>query len=79
MKNITVAIDDETYRRVRVKAAEQGSSVSALVRRYLSDVAADETEFERKKRAEAEVRKAIGAFRGSDRLSRDELHDRGAG
>jgi plasmid stability protein len=79
VKNITVAIDDETYRRARVKAAEQGSSVSALVRRYLSDVAADETEFERKKRAEAEVRKSIGAFRGADRLSRDELHDRGVG
>jgi plasmid stability protein len=79
VKNITVAIDDEMYRRARVKAAEQGTSVSALVRRYLSDVAADETEFERKKRAEAEVRKSIGAFRGSDRLLRDELHDRGAG
>ena len=35
MKNITVSIDDETYRLSRVKAAENGTSVSALVRDYL--------------------------------------------
>jgi hypothetical protein len=33
MKNIAVSVDDETYRRARVKAAEMDTSVSALVRR----------------------------------------------
>ncbi len=32
MKNITLSIDDETYRLSRIKAAEAGTSVSALVR-----------------------------------------------
>jgi hypothetical protein len=38
-KNITVTLDDETYRRARVKAAEQDTSVSALVRGSLVDLA----------------------------------------
>ena len=56
MKNITVSVDDETYRRARIKAAEQDTSVSALVRRFLSDLGASESEFERLKRLEQEVR-----------------------
>jgi plasmid stability protein len=36
MKNITLALDDETYRLARIRAAEQGSSVSALVKRLLT-------------------------------------------
>ena len=35
MKNITVSVDDETYRRARIKAAERDTSVSALVRGFL--------------------------------------------
>ena len=35
VKNITVSVDDETYRRARTKAAEQDTSLSALVRRFL--------------------------------------------
>jgi plasmid stability protein len=35
MKNITITIDDETHRAARVRAAEMGTSVSALVKGYL--------------------------------------------
>jgi len=35
MKNITVSVDEETYRLSRIKAAEEDTSVSALVRAYL--------------------------------------------
>ena len=76
MRNITVTVDDETYRKARIKAAEQDTSVSAMVREYLQGVAAAETEFERLKRQEAEARAQIRNFRASDRLSRDELHER---
>ena len=41
MKNITVTIDDETHRRARVRAAELGTSVSALVKEYLAGLADD--------------------------------------
>ena len=39
MKNITLKIDDETYRKARLKAAEHGTSVSAVVREFLSEFA----------------------------------------
>ena len=35
MKNITVSVDEETHRLVRIRAAELETSVSALVRNYL--------------------------------------------
>ena len=35
MKNITLSIDDETHRLARIRAAEMGTSVSALVRGFL--------------------------------------------
>ena len=40
MKNITIAIDDEVHRTARIRAAELGTSVSALVKGYLQGLAA---------------------------------------
>ena len=77
MKNITVSLDDDTYRRARVAAAELDTSVSALVKRYLTTLAGKETEAERLKREERAIRARITGFRASDRLSRDEIHGRG--
>lgn len=76
MKNITVSVDDEVYRRARVKAAERDTSVSAMVRDYLKEVAAGESEFERLKRQERALRDSIKGFRASDGLSRDDIYDR---
>ena len=78
MKNITVSLDDETYRRARMKAAQLGSSVSALVRRFLTQLAEEESAFERLKREERELRERVTAFSAADRLPRDEAHRRGA-
>ena len=76
MRNITVAVDDETYRRARVAAAERDTSVSALVKAYLEQLASHETEIERLKRQELEIRSQIAAFNAADRLSREDLHSR---
>ena len=35
VSNLTLAIDDETLKRARIRALEQGTSVNALVREYL--------------------------------------------
>ena len=40
MKNITVSVDDETYRRARIAAAANDTSVSAMVRAVLEDLTA---------------------------------------
>ena len=82
MKNITVSVDDEVYHRARIRAAEMRTSVSALVRVALQKLAAEQTEFERLKRLEREVAARLRArgsrFSGSERLPRDEVHDRAA-
>jgi uncharacterized protein YdaU (DUF1376 family) len=78
MKNITVSLDDQTYRRARIVAAQRDTSVSALVKRYLLELGTGESEAERLKREERALRARITRFRAADRLSRDELHDRGA-
>ena len=39
MKNVTIALDDETHRRARIRAAELGTSLSALVKDYLRQLA----------------------------------------
>ena len=77
MKNITVSIDDETYRRARIKAAEQDTSVSALVKRFLAELAAGESDAERLRREERALRERITAFTAGDRLSREDVHGRG--
>ena len=82
MKNITVSVDDDTYRRARVKAAEADTSVSALVKRFLTELGGAETRderFRRLLREEEALRAQITRFDASDRLSREELHERGAG
>jgi hypothetical protein len=76
VKNITVTLDDETYRRARIRAAELETSVSALVKRYLVDLAGSETEFERLEKLERTLRDRVVAFRAGDRLPRDEIHER---
>jgi phage shock protein A len=76
MRNITVTVDDDTYKRARVAAAERDTSVSALVKAYLEQLTSQETEPERLKRQEREIRSRIRAFDASDKLPREELHNR---
>jgi hypothetical protein len=78
MKNITVSLDDDTYRRARMIAAQRDTSVSALVKQFLLELASGESETERLKRQERELRERITDFDGSDRLSRDDVHRHGA-
>lgn len=85
MKNLTVSVDEETYRLSRVKAAEAGTSVSALVRAYLVELVQGriaETQFDRLRRLQDETLKTIRArgagLNSADNLSRGALHDRDA-
>jgi plasmid stability protein len=78
VKNITVAVPDDVYRRARIKAAELDTSVSALVRDFLNELASEESDFERRRRLQDEVLATVESFRARDRLSREEVHDRDA-
>ena len=80
MKNITVSVSDEIYRRARRKAAENNTSVSRLVADYLHTLTREEElRAERRKRLEElfaaqdreRQRKPVG------RLKREEIYGRG--
>ena len=94
MRNITVSVDDSTYRRSRIRAAELDTSVSALVRRFLERLVRDpvewtgdqelevETERDRRRRLLKEVFEDICAtrsgFKAADNIPREALYDRNA-
>jgi plasmid stability protein len=77
MKNITVSVDDNTYRLARIRAAERDTSVSALVKQYLASLTEDADAFESLANEEKELRARIKDFSAGDRLSRDKLYERG--
>ena len=92
MRNITVSVDDHTYRQSRIRAAERDTSVSALVRGFLERLVREgadgsgevggETEAERRERLLDEVFEEVCAtrsgFKAADNVSREALHDRNA-
>ena len=94
MRNITVAVDEETHRLARIRAAELDTSVSALVREFLRRIAPRdrrrerlepqplESALERRRRLFDEVFADFDArgigLRMADNLPRAELHDRSA-
>jgi hypothetical protein len=78
VRNITVSVPEEVYRRARIKAAERDSSVSALVKEFLNGLGREESDVERGKRLQDEVLATIRRFRGGNRLTRDAVHRRRA-
>ena len=89
MKNITVTVDDETYRSARIRAAQLDTSVSALVRAYLRllsvrqpEESRPETASERRGRLLREVVADFDArglgLRAADAMPREELYQRAA-
>lgn len=76
MKNITVSVPDDVYRAARIRAAERGSSVSALVAEYLRSLSERELEFSRLESQQRRVQAQISRFRAADRLDRNEVHSR---
>lgn len=77
MANITVTVPDDVYRAARIRAAERGSSVSVLVADYLRSLSEREAEFARLEAQQERIVSKLGDFSASDRLSRDEVHERG--
>jgi len=78
MKDLTISLDDETYQRARMIAAERGTSISALLQNFLVELASGESKTERLKSEERALRERIKTFRASGRLSRDDVCSRGA-
>lgn len=77
MKNVTLSLDEETYRRARVLAAQRGQSVSALVRELLSQLTTPQPDSERElERIFAVLDRSGVRFSAGRRMSRDKAHER---
>ena len=76
MKNITLSVDDEVLAAVRRHAAERNSTVNALVREYLTNLAGHQ---DRARRARVRLRQLSRQSQGRlgrKTWTRDDLHDR---
>ena len=76
MKNITVSVPEDVYRVARIRAAERGKSVSALVAEYLRSLSEGSAEFTRLELQQQQIQAGIDQFRAGERLERDEVHER---
>ena len=77
MKNITLAIDDEIFDKVRIVAARKRTTVNAMVRNFLSEVAGRD---EKQAEARKELLQPDGNLKGPDgadwKFDREETHER---
>jgi hypothetical protein len=74
--NITLKIDAELLREARVLAAEEGSSISALLASKLEEVIRERKGYQQaRRRAVARLRKGFN-LKWTPPRSRDELHER---
>ena len=76
VKKITVAVSDAVYRTARIRAAEQGRSVSSLVTEFLEGLTTRDVAFSQLEALQHQVQEEVTRFRASDRLDRTEVHDR---
>ncbi|MCC5838987.1 MAG: hypothetical protein JJT96_02600 [Opitutales bacterium] len=80
MKNITVSVDDEIYRKARITAAERDTSVSALVKEFLLSLNVETPGHQDLKEEQEALLDSIWQrhpnFSSSENLSREALHER---
>ncbi len=77
MSNITLSVDDDTIKKVRKIAIDKNTTLTAMVRDYLTSVAARDTQ--EKNEAIKKLRKSFKKFSrdiGQRKWSREDLHER---
>jgi hypothetical protein len=74
--NVTLKLDAALLREIRVLAAEEGTSISALLAARLEEIVRERKTYERaRKRALARLREGLD-LQWTPPRSRDELHER---
>lgn len=76
MKNITLSVDEHVLAAVRRHAAERNSTVNALVREYLTNLAAHDDRAKRARERLRQLSKKSQAQLGKKTWSREDLHGR---
>jgi hypothetical protein len=77
MKNITLAVDEEILGKVRIVAAQKRTTVNAMVRNFLSEVAGrDEKQADARKELLRLMETSKGRMRADFKFDRKETHER---
>ena len=80
MANLTITVDEETVKRARIRALEEGTSVNALLRDYLEEYSGVRREKREAWREIQELAKRSRMSSGGKGLpKREELYDRPIG
>lgn len=80
MANLTITVDEETVKRARIRALEEGTSVNALLRGYLEEYSGVRREKLEAWRKIQELARSSGMSSGGKGLPRrEELYDRPIG
>jgi hypothetical protein len=76
MKNITLSVEDEVLAAVRRYAVERNSSVNALVREYLTNLAQHQDRARRARIRLRQLSKKSQGQLGEKAWTREDLHER---
>ncbi len=75
-QNLTLRLDREIIRKARVLAAQEGTSVSKLLSRYVERMVEEEAAYEAARRRALALLDEGFHLGGTIRASRDEWHER---
>jgi metal-responsive CopG/Arc/MetJ family transcriptional regulator len=76
MKNVTIALDESLLREARRIAADRSTTLNAMIREFLEELARRESHALEARRRIVELCRETKAEVGSRTWSRDELHER---
>ena len=76
MANLTITVPEEILKSARRRALEQGTSVNAVLRDYLSQFAGTQSAQANAAMRVLELSRAARSGRGRAKWTRDELHRR---
>jgi hypothetical protein len=76
MANLTLSIDDDTLEEARKTAARDGTTVNAIVREQIANIASRDARISRARRRLAELAAISTATIGPRDWTRNEIYDR---
>lgn len=76
MKNVTLALDESLLREVRRIAADRSTSLNAMIRGFLEELAARESHAAQARKRIVELCRGAQAEVGPKTWTRDDLHER---
>lgn len=76
MANLTITVDEESLKKARIRALEEGTSVNALLRNFVESYAGAQRARQKAVREILTLSRKSRSRRGGRAWSRDELHER---